>query len=55
DPDDPDALASAALSAATDGRVRAELVEAGLLRAKELTWDRAAAATDALIDRLLLR
>lgn len=55
DPDDAEALASAALSAATDGRVRVELMEAGLRRAKELTWDRAAAATDALIDRLLLR
>jgi glycosyltransferase involved in cell wall biosynthesis len=53
DPDDGDALAGAAEIAATDGRRRAELVDAGLRRSAELTWDRAARATDDLIGGLL--
>jgi glycosyltransferase involved in cell wall biosynthesis len=53
DPDDPGALAAAALTAAADGGRRAELTQAGLQRAAELTWDRAASETDALIGRLL--
>jgi len=54
DPDDPESLADAAAAATGDSR-RGELVEAGLRRAAELTWDRAARETDALIDRLLER
>jgi glycosyltransferase involved in cell wall biosynthesis len=53
DPEDPEALAEAAHTAVTDGRRRVELMEAGLRRAAELTWDRTAAATDELIGRLL--
>ncbi|MEA2351277.1 MAG: hypothetical protein QOG86_2218 [Thermoleophilaceae bacterium] len=53
DPEDGTALADAAALAVSDGRRRVELVEAGLRRAAELTWDRAARATDALFDRLL--
>jgi glycosyltransferase involved in cell wall biosynthesis len=53
DPEEPDALAGAAVTAATDGPRRALLTEAGLRRAAELTWDRTAAETDALIGRLL--
>ena len=53
DPDDPDALAAAAMTAASDGERRPELIEAGLQRAATLTWERAAADTDALFDRLL--
>jgi glycosyltransferase involved in cell wall biosynthesis len=53
DPDDADALAGAAVVAATDATRRTRLVDAGLRRAAQLTWDRAARATDALIDRVL--
>jgi glycosyltransferase involved in cell wall biosynthesis len=53
DPGDGHALAGAAVVAVSDATRRAVLVEAGLRRAAELTWDRAAHATDALIDRLL--
>lgn len=53
DPDDADAVAEAAVAAMTDAGRRAALVEAGLSRARELTWERAARDTDALVDRLL--
>lgn len=53
DPEDGAAVADAAALAITDGRRRVEMVEAGLRRAGELTWDRAARATDGLFDRLL--
>ena len=53
DPDDGDALAAAAVTAASDTGRRTTLRDAGLARASELTWDRAARATDALIDRLV--
>jgi glycosyltransferase involved in cell wall biosynthesis len=53
DPDDGDALADAAAVAATDDGRRTELIEAGHRRSAELTWDRAARATDDLIDGLL--
>jgi glycosyltransferase involved in cell wall biosynthesis len=55
DPDDPGALADAAAVAASDPAHRARLREAGLARAAELTWDRAARATDELIGGLLER
>jgi glycosyltransferase involved in cell wall biosynthesis len=55
DPDDPGALADAAATAASDPDRRARLRAAGLARAAELTWDRAARATDALIGGLLER
>jgi hypothetical protein len=38
-----------------DADRRARLREAGLARAAELTWDRAARATDAVLDGLLER
>ncbi|HKP90958.1 MAG TPA: glycosyltransferase, partial [Thermoleophilaceae bacterium] len=55
DPDDGDALAGAAEAAVTDAGRRTQLREAGLRRAEELTWDRAARATDAVVDGLLER
>jgi glycosyltransferase involved in cell wall biosynthesis len=54
-PEDPDALADAAVTAVSDSTRRSELVDAGLRRAAELTWDRAARATDAVIDGLVQR
>ncbi|HEX7168032.1 MAG TPA: glycosyltransferase family 1 protein [Acidimicrobiales bacterium] len=42
DPLDPRAIAAALVSASSDDRVRSELVTAGLLRARELTWESAA-------------
>jgi glycosyltransferase involved in cell wall biosynthesis len=53
DPGDAAALADAALAAATDDARRATLVEAGVARAGEFTWDRSARATDDVIDLLL--
>jgi glycosyltransferase involved in cell wall biosynthesis len=53
DPDDPAELAAAALTAATDDSRRTDLIAAGRARAAGFTWDRAAAATDALIGGLL--
>jgi glycosyltransferase involved in cell wall biosynthesis len=53
DPDDADAVASAAAVAVSDAARREELVAAGLRRAAELTWDAAARRTDAIIDGLL--
>jgi glycosyltransferase involved in cell wall biosynthesis len=55
DPDDDQALADAAEAAVADPDRRARLREAGRGRAAELTWDRAARATDAVIDGLLER
>jgi glycosyltransferase involved in cell wall biosynthesis len=53
DPDDPKELAATAVAAVSDADVRARLGQAGLARAAELTWDRAARATDELIGGLL--
>jgi glycosyltransferase involved in cell wall biosynthesis len=55
DAQDLDGLADAAVTAVSDSTRRAGLVQAGLIRAGELTWDRAARATDAVIDRLVQR
>jgi glycosyltransferase involved in cell wall biosynthesis len=55
DPDDPEALADAAVTATSDAGRQAQLREAGLRRAGQLSWDRAARATDELIDGLLER
>ena len=55
DPDDPDALADAAAAVVSDEDRRTRLREAGLARAAQLTWDRAARATDELIEGLLER
>ncbi len=52
DPDDGDAFAAAVLSAATDQTRRSELRAAGLDRARELSWERTATATDALLQRV---
>ena len=53
DPDDPAAFADALVTAATDDAARSRLVEAGRVRAAELTWDRTAELTDRLIGELL--
>ena len=53
DPDDEDTLAEAVATAATDDALRARLVAAGLKRASRFSWDRAAAATDAVIGEVL--
>ena len=53
DPDDGQALADAAETVVADAERRAQLWEAGLHRAAQLTWDRAARATDAVFDGLL--
>jgi glycosyltransferase involved in cell wall biosynthesis len=53
DPEDGEAVAAAAASVVGDDALRGRLVEAGLARAAELTWDRAARRTDAVIERLL--
>jgi glycosyltransferase involved in cell wall biosynthesis len=53
DPEDPQALADAAVSAATDEAARARMVEAGLARAARFTWEETARATDQAIGRLL--
>jgi glycosyltransferase involved in cell wall biosynthesis len=42
DPDDTEAIAAAVILAAGDDRRRSELVTAGLIRARELTWEGAA-------------
>jgi glycosyltransferase involved in cell wall biosynthesis len=52
-PEDPDALADALERVATDEELRATLVRAGLDRASGFSWERAAAATDAVIDEVL--
>ena len=53
DPDDAPALADAAVAAATDEQTRGPLIERGLARAGEFTWDRTARRTNSLIDDLL--
>jgi glycosyltransferase involved in cell wall biosynthesis len=53
DPEDPDALAAAAVTAATDDGERNRLIEAGLSRVRTFSWDRAARQVDALIGALL--
>jgi alpha-1,3-rhamnosyl/mannosyltransferase len=52
-PRDPGALADAAVSAATNDRVRERLVNAGLKRAAQYTWDATARLTDHAIGELL--
>ena len=52
DPDDPAAIASAVVTAATDSAARGRLRAAGLERARRYGWDRTAAAVDALLTRL---
>jgi glycosyltransferase involved in cell wall biosynthesis len=52
DPDDAEAVAEAVLRAATDVQLRARLRAAGLRRAAETTWERAALAIDALLSSL---
>lgn len=51
DPGDPDALADAVAQAGLEEGARERLRRAGLARARRLTWDRAARATDALLVR----
>lgn len=53
DPDDEAALRDALVQAVTDEELRQKLVRAGLERASHFSWDRAAAATDAVIDDAL--
>jgi glycosyltransferase involved in cell wall biosynthesis len=52
DPDDGEAIAEAVARAALADGERARLRAAGLGRARELTWERAAERTDALLARL---
>ena len=51
DPADPDALAAAVLRVVGNEAVRSRLIEAGRRRAQELTWERTAAAVDAILER----
>jgi glycosyltransferase involved in cell wall biosynthesis len=53
DPDDHDALAAAAVGAATDAAVRDRLIAAGLQRAARFAWSRTAELTDAVLGSLL--
>jgi glycosyltransferase involved in cell wall biosynthesis len=53
DPDDGRALAEALAQVVTDHALSQELVAAGLERASRFSWDRAAAATDAIIGEVL--
>jgi glycosyltransferase involved in cell wall biosynthesis len=53
DPDDEAALADAVTAAVTDEDLRHELVRAGLERASQFSWHRAAVATDAVISEVL--
>ena len=46
-------LADAAVTAATDTRLRAALRVAGIVRAREFTWDRTAVLTDAAVGTLV--
>ncbi|MEA2474637.1 MAG: hypothetical protein QOE06_2552 [Thermoleophilaceae bacterium] len=55
DPDDGAALAEAARVAATDDARRSELVERGLARAADHSWEHAARLTDEAIGALLAR
>jgi glycosyltransferase involved in cell wall biosynthesis len=52
-PEDPDALGDALERVVTDQGLRATLVPAGLERASGFSWDRTAAATDAVIGEVL--
>jgi glycosyltransferase involved in cell wall biosynthesis len=52
-PDAGDAFADAAVTVVSDSARRVEMVAAGLRLASELTWDRTARETDALLDGLL--
>jgi glycosyltransferase involved in cell wall biosynthesis len=49
DPDDPSAITAAVLAACDDQMLAAELRAAGIERARRYTWERAAAACDALL------
>ena len=51
DPDDPEATSRAVLRAVDDDEERARLRAAGLSRAAELTWDRAARTVDGILMR----
>lgn len=53
EPDDPDGIAEALVSAATDEHRRAALIQAGLERAAGFTWERSARLTDAIIGDVL--
>jgi glycosyltransferase involved in cell wall biosynthesis len=53
DPDDPEALAAAALTAATDADRRAGLIERGLARARGYGWEASVRLTDDVIGGLL--
>ena len=53
--DDGDALAAAALAAASQDEVRARLTEAGLRRAGRFSWSHSAELMDRVIDELLAR
>jgi glycosyltransferase involved in cell wall biosynthesis len=53
DPDDEAALADALATVVNDEELRRRLVQAGLRRASHFSWDRAAAATDAVIAEVL--
>jgi glycosyltransferase involved in cell wall biosynthesis len=53
DADNPEGLAAAAMTAATDDGRRAVLIERGLTRAAAFTWDRSARLTDEVVDGLL--
>jgi glycosyltransferase involved in cell wall biosynthesis len=53
EPDDEAALADALAAVVTDEELRRRLVQAGLERAAQFSWDRAAVATDAVIAEVL--
>jgi glycosyltransferase involved in cell wall biosynthesis len=53
DPEDADAVAAAALTAATDDGERNRLIEAGLSRARAFSWARTARQVDEVVERLL--
>jgi glycosyltransferase involved in cell wall biosynthesis len=53
DPEDADAVAAAALTAATDDAERNRLIEAGLSRARAFSWNRTARQVDEVIAELL--
>jgi glycosyltransferase involved in cell wall biosynthesis len=55
DPDDADAVADAVMRAVSDQPLRARLRDAGLRRAEQSTWERAAHETDALLSGLVHR
>ena len=53
DPEDPDAVAAAAVTAATDDAERHRLIDAGLSRARQFSWSRTARQVDDVIGGLL--